>query len=221
MMRSSTLCRTVNGVVSVLQKKAAPRCKPSFSVTTCVTQRSCSSIRKSDDGSIGFIGLGSMGYPMALNILMNYGNASIFSGSGSGSGSTKKIPRKVYLYDVDHEKAMELIKEFSASSQAGSLETVEAESVSDLSFNCSTIITMLPNTSHVFDIMTRTEGVFNSAKKGITLRSTYYILHITYYILHITYYILHITYYILHITYYILHQCVIYWRLSIINSAIK
>jgi 3-hydroxyisobutyrate dehydrogenase-like beta-hydroxyacid dehydrogenase len=170
MMRSSTLCRTVNGVVSAVQRKAAARCKPSFSVTTCVTQRSCSSITKSDDGSIGFIGLGSMGYPMALNILMNYGNASTVS--DSGSGSTKKIPRKVYLYDVDHERAMELIKEFSASSQAGTLETVEAESVSDLSFNCSTIITMLPNTSHVFDIMTRTEGVFNSAKKGIKLHVT-------------------------------------------------
>jgi 3-hydroxyisobutyrate dehydrogenase-like beta-hydroxyacid dehydrogenase len=168
MMRSSALCRTVNGVVSAVQRKAAARCKPSFSVTTCVTQRSCSSIRKSDDGSIGFIGLGSMGYPMALNILMNYGIASIVS----GTGSTKVTPRKVYLYDVDHERAMELIKEFSASSQAGSLETIEAESVSDLSFNCSTIITMLPNTSHVFDIMTRTEGVFNSAKKGIILHIT-------------------------------------------------
>jgi NAD binding domain of 6-phosphogluconate dehydrogenase len=163
------LCRTVNGVVSAVQRKAAARCIPSFTVTTCVTQRSCISTTKSDDGSIGFIGLGSMGYPMALNILMNYGNASTVS----GSGSTKKIPRKVYLYDVDHERALELIKEFSASCQAGSLETVEAESVSDLSFNCSTIITMLPNTSHVFDIMTRTEGVFNSAKKGITSHITY------------------------------------------------
>lgn len=177
-MRSSSLCRTINGVVSSVQRKSAARCKPSFSDTTRVTQRSCISTAKSDDGSIGFIGLGSMGYPMALNILMNYGNDSPIN----GSGSTKKIPRKVYLYDVDHERAMELIKEFSASSQAGTLETVEAESVSDLSFNCSTIITMLPNTSHVFDIMTRTEGVFSSAKKGtISHTATLLLLLMCYY----------------------------------------
>ena len=149
--------RTVNGVISMLQRKAAVRGVIPCSCDVPLAKRSYSTTRN-NDGSIGFIGLGSMGYPMALNILMNYGSAIIGSANN---------PRKVYLYDVDHERAMELIKEFAATTQVGTVETVEAESVSELSSNCSTIITMLPNTSHVFDIMTRTEGVFNSARKGI------------------------------------------------------
>jgi 3-hydroxyisobutyrate dehydrogenase-like beta-hydroxyacid dehydrogenase len=125
------------------------------------------STRIENDESIGFIGLGRMGYPMALNILNKFQK-------NLNDTAAKQPDRKrnvnVFLYDVEPERAVELIKEFNMSNKDISSDNrvvpVEANSVAHLSSNSATIITMLPNTSHVFDTMTRIDGVFNSAKKG-------------------------------------------------------
>jgi NAD binding domain of 6-phosphogluconate dehydrogenase len=125
------------------------------------------STRIENDESIGFIGLGRMGYPMALNILNKFQK-------NLNDTAAKQPDRKrnvnVFLYDVEPERAVELIKEFNLSNKDISSDNrvvpVEANSVAHLSSNSATIITMLPNTSHVFDTMTRIDGVFNSAKKG-------------------------------------------------------
>lgn len=104
-----------------------------------------------------------MGYPMALNILKNYQDAD----NESNNSNIYRRKTEIYLYDVDPDRASELIKEHSLMTNgSATVVAVAAKSVSHLSSNCSTIITMLPNTSHVFDTMTRSDGVFCCAKKG-------------------------------------------------------
>ena len=132
-----------------------------------LNSRTISSAGDSDRNviSIGFIGLGSMGYPMAKNILKNY--SALFENS-KDSGKNSKV--EVYLLDVAPGRAQQLIKEHSSvkehSSNSNDIIVAEAKDVSHLASNCSIIITMLPNTSHVVDTMLGINSVFENAKKG-------------------------------------------------------
>lgn len=158
-MLASDTRRTLNRVVS------NPACQR---VLTSSSSWSLTNLRHSGTTaetvkSIGFIGLGRMGYPMALNILKNYQDAD----NESNNSNIYRRKTEIYLYDVDPDRASELIKEHSLMTNgSATVVAVAAKSVSHLSSNCSTIITMLPNTSHVFDTMTRSDGVFCCAKKG-------------------------------------------------------
>lgn len=126
-------------------------------------------------GFIGFIGLGCMGYPMALNVLHNYQiqlNSSV--------SENKRV--EVYLLDVAPGRAKQLMKEFaSKSNKSNSNEVIaiEAESIGHLASRCSTIITMLPNTSHVIETMTCIEGVLKHAKKGYTIENIFIVIDIS------------------------------------------
>ena len=137
-----------------------------YSPTSVCLGRGLSTTIENDE-SIGFIGLGRMGYPMALNILNKFQKNL---NDTAAKHPDRKRNVNVFLYDVEPERAVELIKEFNMSNREISSDNrvvpIEANSVAHLSSNSATIITMLPNTSHVFDTMTRIDGVFNSAKKG-------------------------------------------------------
>ena len=148
------------------------------SVSSCSVVLSCCrsiTVARSDvSRSIGFIGLGKMGYPMALNILQNCQlqlNECI--------GEKKRV--EVYLLDVAPGRAQQLIKEFASQSDKSNTNEViaiEAESIGHLSLSCSTIITMLPNTSHVIETMTGSKGVLEHARKGCLLLNVIIILDI-------------------------------------------
>ena len=141
--------------------------KQSFSLCSIPLSRHrfITTARSDASRSIGFIGLGKMGYPMALNILRNCQlqlNECV--------DESKRV--EVYLLDVAPGRAQQLIKEFTSQSNKSHTKEViaiEAESVDHLSLSCSTIITMLPNTSHVIETMTGIKGVIQNARKGCTM----------------------------------------------------
>jgi 3-hydroxyisobutyrate dehydrogenase len=95
----------------------------------------------SENGNIGFIGLGNMGLSMARNLLKH---ADI-----GGKGS-------VYVYDINKVTVGTLVAEGAK----------EGKSVAELSKHCNTIFTMLPATQHVRGTLTGPDGVFKNAPKG-------------------------------------------------------
>ena len=138
--------------------------------TSIYSCRSLSTTNTNEIGSIGFIGLGMMGYPMALNILKNY--QTLLNESGNATpGSVRKV--EVYVLDVAPGRADQLVKEFSSfidKSNGNEIIAIAADSVAQLSSSCSTVITMLPNTTHVMNTMTGEGGVFKNARKGTLVR---------------------------------------------------
>jgi len=85
---------------------------------------------------LGFIGLGIMGRPMALNLL--------------------KAGYELIVYDVTPAPVAELVK---AGAVAGS-------SPKDVASKTEIIITMLPNSPHVKQVILGSEGVLEGAKNG-------------------------------------------------------
>jgi 3-hydroxyisobutyrate dehydrogenase len=87
-------------------------------------------------GTIGFIGIGNMGAFMAKNLL--------------------KHSKAVVVYDVNNTAVQNLI---SAGAKP-------ADDIASVAKSCTTIITMLPATAHVTEVLRGPTGVFANAKKG-------------------------------------------------------
>ncbi len=87
-------------------------------------------------GKIGFIGLGIMGKPMAKNLL--------------------KAAYELIVYDIVPETVAEL--EAEGAKKAGSI--AEVACVADV------IVTMLPNSPHVREVVLGAGGILENAKKG-------------------------------------------------------
>ena len=85
---------------------------------------------------IGFIGLGIMGLPMAKNLLKN--------------------KYEVLAYDINHNAVEHLVAHGGVASK----------SVAEVASSCSTIITMLPNSPQVEEVVTRVGGIYDSALEG-------------------------------------------------------
>lgn len=88
---------------------------------------------------IGFIGLGIMGRPMSKNLL--------------------KADYELIVYDRNQWKIDELVKE---GAKAG-------KSPKDVAANSEIVITMLPNSPHVEEVVLGEEGVIHGAKEGSIL----------------------------------------------------
>jgi 2-hydroxy-3-oxopropionate reductase len=88
---------------------------------------------------IGFIGLGIMGKPMVKNLL--------------------KAGHEVLVYDIIQENINDVVSE-------GAKAAVSPMAVAK---ECSTIITMLPNSPHVKTVVCGENGVLKEAKKGTIL----------------------------------------------------
>jgi 2-hydroxy-3-oxopropionate reductase len=85
---------------------------------------------------IGFIGLGIMGKPMAKNLL--------------------KAGYKLVAYDVVQSSLKEVV---AAGAEEGT-------SPSDVASQCDIVVTMLPNSPHVKEVVLGPKGVIEGAKKG-------------------------------------------------------
>lgn len=85
---------------------------------------------------IGFIGLGIMGKPMVDNLL--------------------KAGHEVFVYDVLSQNVEEAVK-------AGAKATASAKEVAESAMH---IITMLPNSPHVKEVVCSTNGILEGAKEG-------------------------------------------------------
>lgn len=88
---------------------------------------------------IGFIGLGIMGKPMALNLL--------------------KAGHELTTYDIVVERMDELVK---AGARKGS-------SSKDVAGKSELVITMLPNSPHVREVVLGPNGVLDGARRGLIL----------------------------------------------------
>jgi hypothetical protein len=91
------------------------------------------------DGKIGFIGLGIMGKPMAKNLL--------------------KAGHEVVCFDIVRECVESVVA-------AGGKAAPSAKAVAE---QCTTIITMLPNSPHVKEAVMGPGGVLEGAKAGTIL----------------------------------------------------
>jgi len=89
--------------------------------------------------TIGFIGLGIMGKPMAKNLL--------------------KAGHELVVYDIDDASLRELV---AAGAAPGS-------SPKDVASRSRLVITMLPNSPHVKDVVLGSDGVIHGAKAGDVL----------------------------------------------------
>ena len=85
---------------------------------------------------IGFIGLGIMGKPMSKNLI--------------------KAGYDLYVYDIV-QTAVDEVAAFGANA---------CESISDVTKNCKTIITMLPNSPQVKEVVMGKGGIIENAEKG-------------------------------------------------------
>jgi len=85
---------------------------------------------------IGFIGLGIMGKPMARNLL--------------------KAGYSLVVYDINNEAVGELVKDGA----------VEAESSGDVASRSDVIITMLPNSPEVKEVVLGKDGIIYGVKSG-------------------------------------------------------
>ena len=88
---------------------------------------------------IGFIGLGIMGKPMVRNLL--------------------KAGHEVIAFDIIDENVKNVVASGAKS----------ATSAKDVAVQCSTIITMLPNSPHVKTVVMGKQGVLEGIKSGSTL----------------------------------------------------
>ena len=85
---------------------------------------------------IGFIGLGIMGKPMARNLL--------------------KAGYQLIVYDIIGDAINELVKDGA----------IEGKSSGDVASQCELIITMLPNSPEVKQVVLGENGIFDGVKKG-------------------------------------------------------
>jgi 2-hydroxy-3-oxopropionate reductase len=87
-------------------------------------------------GKTGFIGLGIMGKPMAKNLV--------------------RAGYDLVVYDIVREAVAELEKEGARGT----------ESIGEVAQNCDVIVTMLPNSPHVKEVVLGAGGVLENAKAG-------------------------------------------------------
>ena len=85
---------------------------------------------------IGFIGLGIMGKPMAKNLL--------------------KAGYEIVVHDINHSAVAEVV---AAGAKA-------AASAKEVAAQCDIIITMLPNSPHVKEVVLGANGIIDGAKPG-------------------------------------------------------
>ena len=88
---------------------------------------------------IGFIGLGNMGAPMALNLL--------------------KAGHAVNVFDLNAQAVQALVD--AGAKAAGSPKAA----VTDVEY----VITMLPAAAHVRSVLTADDGIFAGVAKGVTI----------------------------------------------------
>ena len=88
---------------------------------------------------IGFIGLGIMGKPMAKNLI--------------------KAGYSLIVYDIVEDPVKELVE---LGAEAG-------ESPKDVASKSDVVITMLPNSPHVKEVVLGENGVIEGAKPGLIL----------------------------------------------------
>jgi 2-hydroxy-3-oxopropionate reductase len=89
--------------------------------------------------TIGFIGLGIMGKPMAANLL--------------------KAGHKLVVYDVTRDRLADALAKGAE----------EGSSPADVASRCDRIITMLPNSPHVKEVVLGAHGVIEGARRGSIL----------------------------------------------------
>ncbi|WP_425059871.1 2-(hydroxymethyl)glutarate dehydrogenase [Sporomusa carbonis] len=89
--------------------------------------------------SVGFIGLGAMGKPMAKNLI--------------------KAGFPLYVYDLNPAPVEELV----------ALGAKAAATPKELASNCGTVITMLPNSPHVESVLSGDNGVLAGMATGGTI----------------------------------------------------
>lgn len=90
-------------------------------------------------GRIGFIGLGIMGCPMAKNLI--------------------KAGKKLMVYDIREERMTELVGEGAS----------RGDSPKDVASRCETILTMLPNSPEVREVILGKNGVIEGVRSGSTV----------------------------------------------------
>jgi len=88
---------------------------------------------------IGFIGLGIMGKPMVRNLM--------------------KVGHEVVVYDVISENVDIMVKEGA----------IAAESSKEVAQRCKLLITMLPNSPHVKNVVMGEKGILEGAQEGSVL----------------------------------------------------
>ena len=88
---------------------------------------------------IGFIGLGIMGKPMVRNLM--------------------KAGHEVVVYDVISENVDIMVKEGA----------IAAESSKEVAQRCKLLITMLPNSPHVKNVVMGENGILEGAQEGSIL----------------------------------------------------
>ena len=88
---------------------------------------------------IGFIGLGIMGKPMARNLI--------------------KAGYSLTVYDIDSDAVKEIVK---AGAKQGNTS-------SDVASKSDVVITMLPNSPHVEEVVLGKDGILDGAKAGLIL----------------------------------------------------
>src|SRR5512137_1216221 len=88
---------------------------------------------------VGFIGLGIMGKPMAKNLL--------------------KAGHEVVCFDVVQANVEDVVK-------AGAKAAASSKAVAE---QCTLIVTMLPNSPHVKEVIMGAGGVLEGAKAGTTI----------------------------------------------------
>jgi hypothetical protein len=91
-----------------------------------------------EPATIGFIGLGNMGFSMAKNLI----------------AAPPSLRKKVIVFDMDKSKS-------KALAEMGGEEGVDIKSMAKA---CDVIITMLPASKHVVGVMTGPDGILNNAK---------------------------------------------------------
>ena len=85
---------------------------------------------------LGFIGVGNIGNPMALNLI--------------------RAGHEIHVFDLDEARMANLIE----------LGANPMESVSDIAKNCPTIITSLPGPKEINEVITGTNGILENAVPG-------------------------------------------------------
>ena len=85
---------------------------------------------------IGFIGLGVMGKPMSKNLI--------------------KAGYSLIVYDINPDSVKEVV----------SAGAIKGSSPSQIGTECDIIITMLPNSPHVEQVVTGKKGILEGAKPG-------------------------------------------------------
>lgn len=88
---------------------------------------------------IGFIGLGIMGRPMAKNLI--------------------KAGHELVVFDVNREAVADLVAFGARKAESGSIVAME----------CRAVITMLPNSPHVREVVFGENGIARGARKGSVL----------------------------------------------------